>query len=231
MQPVWLCIFSGRPFANAPWGKARRFEDSFEKSLNKCNQRNFASYRVDHLQMHHGEKPNKWLQPIWLCLLSGRCLQMHSGEKSNKCNQCDFASSIWGDIWNAWWRKVIQLQPMWICSHLCKRMQANATSVNFPFSGKWFEETFANTQWRQTKQMQPMWLCTLSGRKFMNTFVNTYWGKAKCKWHGQKPNGTMWLCIFSGRQFEDTFESAQCRKAKETQPIKKFRKPTPTKTW
>ena len=121
MQPVWLCIFSGRPFANAPWGKARRFEDSFEKSLNKCNQRNFASYRVDHLQMH-------------------------SGEKSNKCNQCDFASSIWGEKLYKKWRKVIQLQPMWICSHLCNRMQANATSVNFPF----FRQVIWGDIWKHT---------------------------------------------------------------------------------
>ena len=33
---------------------------------------------------------------------------------------------------------------------------------------------------------------------------------------------------FSGRQFEDTFESSQCRKAKEMQSMKMFRKPTNT---
>ena len=126
MQPVWLCIFSGRPFANAPWGKARRFEDTFEKSLNKCNQRNFASYRVDHLQMHHGEKPNKWLQPIWLCLYRAdvcKCIveksqtnvtsvtlhrqfETHGGEKFYTCSQCEYAATCASEC--------KQMQPVWI---------------------------------------------------------------------------------------------------------------------
>ena len=39
---------------------------------------------------------------------------------------------------NAQWRKVNQMQPMWLCFVLCKR----------------FEETFENTQWGKVKQMR-----------------------------------------------------------------------------
>ena len=46
---------------------------------------------------------------------------------------------------NAQWRKVKQMQPMWV------RL----------FSGKQFDEAFENTQWREIKQMQPVWLCLL----------------------------------------------------------------------
>ena len=57
------------------------------------------------------------------------------------------------------------MQPMWLCI----------------LSGRWFEETFENTQWRKVKQMQPMWLCLFSGRPFEDTFENAQWKKSnKC---------------------------------------------------
>ena len=65
----------------------------------------------------------------------------------NKCNQCDYTTShtdnltqIEDTFENAHWRKVEQMQPMWLCIFPCR----------------WFEETFENTKWRKVKQMQPM---------------------------------------------------------------------------
>ena len=58
---------------------------------------------------------------------------------SNKCNQCDFASSLAGDLRrhlkHTQWRKFKQMQPMRLCL----------------FSCSWFKETSENTQWRKFK--------------------------------------------------------------------------------
>ena len=56
-----------------------------------------------------------------------------------------------------WWRKIKQMQPMWLCIFSCRP----------------FEETFKNAQWRKVKQMQSMWLCIFSCRPFEETFENT----------------------------------------------------------
>ena len=141
------------------------FEDAngkiLEKKINnvikthKCNnQCDYASSHACNLRRH---------------------LKTHIGEQSNKCNQCDYASSHTDHLRthlktntnvtlhplrkktfkNATWRKVKQLQSMWICILL----------------GRQFEETFENAQWRKVQQMQPMWFCILSGRQFEDTFV------------------------------------------------------------
>ena len=61
-------------------------------------------------------------------------------------------------IWStAQWRKVKQMQPMWLCFVLCKR----------------FEETFENTQWGKVKQMHPVWFCLLSNEFFDETYEET----------------------------------------------------------
>ena len=83
MQPMWLCIFSGRPFEDT-------FENSQRKKSNKCNQCDFASFLTGNLRTH---------------------LKTHSGEKLNKCDQCDFASSQ-ETFENAQQRKVKQMQPI-----------------------------------------------------------------------------------------------------------------------
>ena len=86
MQPMWICIFSGRPFKDtlknatnvttreAIWGHMKIHS---REKLNKCNQCDFASSRAGDL---------------------GRHLETHRGEKSNKCNQCDYASSQAGHM-------------------------------------------------------------------------------------------------------------------------------------
>ena len=85
-----------------------------------------------------------------------------------------------------WWRKIKQMQPMWLCIFSCRP----------------FEETFKNAQWRKVKQLQPMWLCIFSCRPFEETFKNAQWRKVK-------QMQSMWLCIFSCRPFEETFENTQ----------------------
>ena len=115
----------------------------------------------------------------------------HSGKNSNKCNQW------FEDIFeNAQWRKVKQMQPMWLCL----------------FLGRQFQDSFENTQWGKVKQMQPMWLCILSSKRFEDTFENTQWRKVK---HMQP----MWLCLFSGKPFEETSENTQWRKVEQLQPV------------
>ena len=90
MQPMRLCILSGRPFKNAQWRKVK-----------KCNQCDFASSRAGnlrtHLKTHSWEKPNKCNQCDYASSQASNLrthLKTHSGEKSNKCNQCDFASAL-----------------------------------------------------------------------------------------------------------------------------------------
>ena len=64
---------------------------------------------------------------------------------------------------NAQWRKIKQMQPMWLCT----------------LTGRPFEETFENAQQKEIEQMQPMWFCILTGRPFKDTFENAQWRKVK----------------------------------------------------
>ena len=84
---------------------------------------------------------------------------------------------------NPQWRKVKQMQPMWLCF----------------FLGRRFEDTFENPHWRKVIQMQPMWPWFFSCKQFEGTFANPQWRKVK----QMQP---MWLCFFLGRGFEDTYE-------------------------
>ena len=94
MQPMWLCLFSGR-----------QLQETFEcAQWRKVNQ----------------------MQPMWLCLFSGRPF-----EATFECAQ---------------WGKVEQMQPMWL----------------WLFSGRQFQETCENAQWRKVKQLQPVLLCLFS---------------------------------------------------------------------
>ena len=61
---------------------------------------------------------------------------------------------------NAQWRKLKQVQPMWLCICSCQL----------------FENTFENAQWRKVKQMQPVWFWVLTGVQFDETFKNAQWG-------------------------------------------------------
>ena len=97
---------------------------------------------------------------------------------------------------NAQWRKIKQMQPMWLCL----------------FSYRPFEATFENAQWRKVKQMQPMWLCLFSCTEFEGSLKNAQWRKAK----QMQP---VWVCILLWKCFKETFENAQWRKAKQMQPV------------
>ena len=139
MQPVWLCILSGR-----------RFEDTFENTQ---------------------WRKVKQMQTMWLRLFSGKHFD--------------------GSFENTQRREVKQMQPMWLCL----------------FSGKHFEESFKNAQWRKVTQMQPMWLCLLCGGHFEEPFENSQWRKIK----QMQP---VWLCLLSPEFFDETCEKAQCKKEK-----------------
>ena len=96
MQPMRLCILSGKPFKNAQWRKVK-----------KCNQCDFASSRADnlrtHLKTHSWEKPNKYNQCDYASSQASNLrthLKTHSGEKLNNCDQCDFA--CWLRTQNCW---------------------------------------------------------------------------------------------------------------------------------
>ena len=79
-------------------------------------------------------------------------------EKWQRLCWCD--PGLWGfEI--AQWRKVKQMQPMWLCLFLCSQ----------------FEDTFENAQWRKIKQMQSMRVCLFSSRSFEDTFENPQWRK------------------------------------------------------
>ena len=118
------------------------------EKTNKCNQCDFASSRADHLRTHlkthSGEKSNKCNQCDYASFYATDLkthLKAHSGENSNKCNQCDYASSYASALrthLKTQWRKVKEMQPVWLCIFLCKC----------------FEDPFENTQWRKVKQMQ-----------------------------------------------------------------------------
>ena len=115
-------------------------------------------------------------------------------------NQCFLSSKFSGrpsegSFENVLWRKVKQMQPMWLCLL-----------------------TFGNTQCRKIKQMQPMWRCNMhplwqaiSGLLNQETFETTQWRKVK----QMQP---MWLRIFSGRQFEDTYATPKSRKIEKMTP-------------
>ena len=114
-----------------------------------------------------------------------------------------------GEIWG--WRKVKQMQPMWLCLFSCIQFEETYENAHqrkviqmqpmWPcfFSYKQFEGTTENPNWRKVKQMQPMWQCLLWSKLFEDTFENPLWRKVK----QMQP---MWLCFFSERRFEDTYE-------------------------
>ena len=127
---------------------------------------------------------------LWLCFKGCK----YKNPKENNW-QCHYTKQKM-HIGNAQWRKVKQMQPMWLCI----------------LKGRPFEETHESTHWRKVEQMQLMWLCFLSGKQFEDTHENAQWIKVK----QMQP---MWLCLFPCKRFEETFENAQCRKVKQMQPM------------
>ena len=106
---------------------------SGEKS-NKCNQCDYASSQASNLRAqlkaHSGEKSNKCNQCDFASSYASALrihLKIHSGEKSNKCYQCDFASAYLGNLRGHLkahsGEKSKQMQLMWLCIGLCKKVQ------------------------------------------------------------------------------------------------------------
>ena len=123
MYPVWLCILSGRQFEDtyedSQWRKVKQMQPVRICMLwSKCFEETFET--------HSGEKSH----PITSSLDS---LRMHfkRQKKSNKCSQCDFISSQeFEDTQNTQWRKVKQMQHVWL-------------SI---YSGRQFENAFESSQ-------------------------------------------------------------------------------------
>ena len=103
MQPMQLCILSGRrfeiTFENAQWRKVKEMQVILLLTIPLLGQL-IAASRADvlrtHLTTHSGEKSEKCNQCDYASFQAGDLrihLKMHTGEKSNKCNQCDYASS------------------------------------------------------------------------------------------------------------------------------------------
>ena len=99
MQPMWLCILSGRrfdeAFENTQWRKVKQMQQMW-----LCI---FLCKRIeDTFRMHSGEKSNKCSQCNYASLYASSLrthLKTHRGEKSNKCNQCDYLiQGHWGHI-------------------------------------------------------------------------------------------------------------------------------------
>ena len=135
MQPMWLCIFTGRQFEgtfeNAQRRKVKQmqpmwlcillctpFEGTFENTQ---------------------RRKTKQMQPVWLCIPSGcrPAIWRHIWKLTLEKSQMNAARvtlpvlikarSV--NIWDAQWRKVKQMQSMWLC-----------------IISSWrFEETFVNT--------------------------------------------------------------------------------------
>ena len=78
----------------------REHVESKHGKPHKCDQCNYASFRLRdlriHLKLHSGEeRPNKCNQCNFASSYASILrihLKTHSGEKPNKCTQCDFAS-------------------------------------------------------------------------------------------------------------------------------------------
>ena len=141
MQPMCLCIFSGR-----------QFENSFEKAQCRkvkqmqpmqCNYASFhASHFRKHLKTHGGEKTIKcnlcdFASYDAVCLR--RHLKIHNGKKSHKCDLCGYASTR---------ADVLRTH---VKTHSGEK--ANCNQCGFTSSDRQFEDTFKNAQRRKDKQM------------------------------------------------------------------------------
>ena len=94
---------------------------------------------------------------------------------------------------NSHWRKVIQMQPMWLC--IC--------------SGRQLEKTFENSLWKKSRKS--------ATNVTMHLFKHAVWQHLKT--HSREQMQPMQLCIFSGRHFEKTFENSLRRKIVQMQPM------------
>ena len=128
-----------------------------------CQRKSFY-YEIESDKNWRGREV-KQVQPMWLWIFLREQFRETFEKPTMEKGQTNAISvithllrqAIWGNTWKTQWRKVKQMQPVWICILLCKL----------------FEETFENTRWRKVKQMQTVWLCILSGKPFEKTFENT----------------------------------------------------------
>ena len=99
MQPMWLCVFSGRrfkeTFEDAQWRKAKQMQ-----SMWLCL---FSGKPFEYTFENAHWRKAKQVQTMWLCILSGKRFE-DAFEDSQ-------------------WRKAKQMHPMWLCIFLCKRFE------------------------------------------------------------------------------------------------------------
>ena len=71
------------------------------------------------------------------------------------------------------WATGVQQQPPRSCQLTAEKVQSRHLWAAAGGQPEWRKAWVCATQWRKVKQMQPVWLCLLSGRWFEETFKNT----------------------------------------------------------
>ena len=144
MQPMWLCSIRCRSIDHLKTHNGKKsykcthcdFRSAYTNVLkghlkrhsgekpNKCDQCDFkTAYKCvlnTHLKAHSGENPYQCVYTTAHSSALRAHLRYHAGEKPNKCDQCDYATSELGNLKEAYevsqWRKVNQVQPLWLCN-------------------------------------------------------------------------------------------------------------------
>ena len=90
MQPMWLCILSGRPFEetfeNAQWRKAKQMQPMW-----LCL---FSGMRFDETSENTQWRKAKQMQPMWLCMLRFKCIEVAFKNAKTFKNKRQWTSAI-----------------------------------------------------------------------------------------------------------------------------------------
>ena len=90
---------------------------------------------------------------------------------------------------NAQWRKVKQMQPMWLRVFSCKQ----------------FEEAFENAQWKKVKEI--MKLCLFSGGQFVDILKTKNIMEQRERWKNHQ--WWFYVCMWSRKMWNDVFFSTE----------------------